>query len=87
MNQKQLKEIQARIARDALDWSAYFTAALDKLESQPASFQDFFDTVSLNHYIQDLDKPWSAQNQLGNYQKQTIALDLYYQKYNRKETL
>lgn len=87
MNQKQLKEMQARITRDALDWSTYFTNALDKLESQPANYQDFYNTVSLNHYIQDLDKPWSEQNQLENYQKQTIALDLYNQKYYGKETL
>lgn len=78
--------MQARITRDAIDWSTYFTNALDKLESQPASYQEFYNTVSLNHYVQDLDKPWSAQNQLENYQKQSIALDLYNQRfYSRKE--
>lgn len=87
MNKKQLKEMQARITRDTLDWSAYFTAALDKLESQPASYQVFYNTVSLDHYIQDLDKPWSDQNRLENYQRQAIALDLYNQKFYGKEAL
>ena len=81
MNKKQLKELQARITKDTLDWSAYFTAALDKLESQPASYQEFYTDVSLNHYVQDLDKPWSDQNALEDYQRQAIALDLYNQRF------
>lgn len=88
MNKKQLKEMQARITRDAIDWSAYFTAALDKLESQPASYQEFYNTVSLDHYVRDIDKPWSDQNALEDYQRQAIAIDLYNQRfYSRKETL
>ena len=81
MNQKQLKELQARITKDAQDWSAYFTAALDKLESQPASYQEFYNTISLDHYVQDLEKPWSDQNRLENYQRQAIAFGLYNQRF------
>jgi len=81
MNKKQLKELQARIIRDTIDWSAYFTTALDKLESQPASYQEFYNAVSLDHYVQDLEKPWSDQNALEDYQRQAIALDLYNQRF------
>ena len=81
MTKKQLKELQARIIKDAQDWSAYFTAALDNLESQPASYQDFYTAVSLGHYVQDLEKPWSEQNALEEYHRRAIAFNLYNQRF------
>ena len=81
MNKKQLKELQDRIRKDAIDWSTYFTDALSKLESQPASYQDFYNAVSLDHYVQDLEKPWSDQNRLEEYHRRSIALDLYNQRF------
>ena len=85
MNKKQLKELQARIIKDTVDWSTYFTDALSKLESQPASYQKFYTAVSLDHYVQGLEKPWSEQNRLEEYQRQAIALRLYNQRFHGKE--